>query len=44
MYDACKQRLAFRFPDDRKRYTAGKQEQIDCLLAEAAVWRAEQKE
>ena len=44
MYDACKQRLASRFPDDRKRYTAGKQERIDCLLAEAAVWRAEQKE
>ncbi len=44
MYDTCKQTLASRFPDDRNRYTAGKQELIDCLLAEAALWRAEQKE
>lgn len=39
-YDACKQKLAARFPDDRKSYTAGKQELIGELLKEAAEWRA----
>ena len=40
LYDACKKKLALQFPDDRRSYTAGKQELIECLLKEAQVWRA----
>ena len=40
-YDACKQKLAARFSNDRKSYTAGKEEIIRRLLAEAAIWRSE---
>lgn len=39
MYDNFKQKLAVQFSDDRKRYTAGKQEVIDLLLSEAGIWR-----
>lgn len=41
MYDKCKQKLAIQFSCDRKSYTAGKQELIDCLLKEASEWRSE---
>ena len=37
--DQC-QDLAARFPNDRRRYTAGKHEIIDRLLEEARRWRA----
>ncbi len=40
LYDDCKKKLALQFPDDRRSYTAGKQELIECLLKEAQVWRA----
>ncbi|MGM9638925.1 MAG: GrpB family protein [Butyricicoccaceae bacterium] len=36
-YEACKQALALRFPNDRAAYTAGKQEIIGRLLAEAGL-------
>ena len=39
MYDSCKQKLAMQFSNDRKSYTAGKQELIERLLAEAGIWR-----
>ena len=39
IYDACKKKLALQFPDDRRSYTEGKQECIECLLKEADVWR-----
>ena len=29
LYDACKKKLASQFPDDRRSYTAGKQELIE---------------
>lgn len=41
LYDACKQKLAAQFPNDRIAYTAGKEDLIDGLLKEARVWRAE---
>jgi GrpB-like predicted nucleotidyltransferase (UPF0157 family) len=34
-YAAAKRELAHRFPDDRKSYTDGKDEVVDCLLREA---------
>lgn len=37
MYNTLKQELALQFPDDRKSYTAGKQELIDQLLKEAKI-------
>jgi GrpB-like predicted nucleotidyltransferase (UPF0157 family) len=37
-YDACKKKLALQFPDDRRSYTKGKQEFIECLLKEAYVF------
>lgn len=40
MYDTCKQELAARFSNDRKSYTAGKEEIIQRLLAEASMWRS----
>lgn len=39
MYDACKQKLAMQFSNDRKSYTAGKEEIIQHLLAEARIWK-----
>ena len=42
IYDACKKKLALQFPDDRKSYTEGKQECIECLLKEAYIWRQRQ--
>ena len=39
LYDACKKKLALQFSNDRKSYTEGKQECIEYLLKEAAVWR-----
>ena len=42
IYDACKKKLALQFPDDRRSYTEGKQECIECLLKEAYVWRQRQ--
>lgn len=41
MYDSCKQKLATQFPNDRASYTAGKEEIIQHLLAEARIWRPE---
>lgn len=38
IYDTCKQKLAVRFSNDRKSYTAGKEEIIKQLLEEASVW------
>lgn len=38
-YDACKQSLARQFPQNRPQYTAGKQQTIARLLAEARTWR-----
>ena len=29
-----------KFPDDRRSYTEGKQECIECLLKEADVWKS----
>ena len=40
LYDICKQKLAVQFPNDRKSYTAGKEEMILHLLSEAGIWRA----
>ncbi len=31
IYYACKKKLALQFPDDRRSYTEGKQECIECL-------------
>ena len=42
LYDACKKKLALQFSNDRKSYTEGKQECIEYLLKEAAVWRQRQ--
>ena len=42
MYDDFKQKLAMQFSDDRKSYTAGKQEIIARLLSEASIWRAKE--
>ena len=42
LYDTCKQRLAMRFSGDRKKYTAGKEETIQCLLEEARIWKSHQ--
>lgn len=39
MYDDFKQKLATQFSNDRKSYTAGKQEIIDQLLSEASIWK-----
>ena len=38
LYDACKKKLALQFPDDRRSYTAGKQELIEYLLKEAETF------
>lgn len=40
MYDTCKQKLALQFSDDRRSYTVGKKEIIDCLLKEASTWKS----
>ena len=40
LYDTCKQKLAIRFPNDRKSYTAGKEEIIQRLLTEAGIWKS----
>lgn len=40
-YDVCKQRLALQFPNDRNRYTSGKQKLIECLLIEAGAWKSQ---
>ncbi len=42
-YDACKKKLALQFSDDRRSYTEGKQECIECLLKEADVWKHRQE-
>ncbi len=39
MYDDFKQKLAIQFSNDRKSYTAGKQEIIGRLLSEASIWK-----
>ena len=39
LYDACKRKLAMQFSNDRKSYTAGKEEIIQCLLTEARTWK-----
>lgn len=39
LYDTCKRNLAIQFSNDRKRYTAGKEEVIQRLLAEAKIWK-----
>ena len=43
VYDACKRRLAGKFPKDRKRYTEGKQEMISKYLSEAELWKSNRK-
>ena len=43
MYDAFKLKLATQFSNDRKSYTAGKQEIIDQLLSEASIWKLTQR-
>ena len=40
LYDTCKQNLAKQFTHNRKNYTAGKEETIQRLLAEASTWKA----
>lgn len=40
LYDTCKQKLAMRYSNDRKSYTAGKEEIIKRLIAEASVWKS----
>lgn len=42
LYDVCKKKLALQFPNDRRSYTVGKHELIECLLKEASVWRQRQ--
>lgn len=42
LYDQLKIVSAAKFPDDRKSYTASKEELIEALLREAAAWRARQ--
>lgn len=42
IYDNCKQRLAVRFPADRKSYTEGKKDLVNAFLEEARLWRAGQ--
>lgn len=42
IYDNSKQKLALQFPDNRKRYTEGKQKVIGLLLKEAECWKAGQ--
>lgn len=39
LYDTCKQKLAMQYVNDRKSYTAGKEEMIKRLIAEASVWK-----
>lgn len=39
IYDDFKLKLAAQFSNNRKNYTAGKQEIIDQLLSEASVWK-----
>lgn len=39
LYNACKQKLAQQFANDRKSYTQGKQKLIETLLREAASWK-----
>lgn len=43
LYDTCKRKLATQFSDDRKSYTAGKEEIIQQLLTEARAWRRDQQ-
>lgn len=38
-YDECKQKLAKRFPDNRKLYTEGKKKLIAELIEEVKVWK-----
>ncbi len=40
LYDSCKQKLAMQFPNDRKSYTAGKEEIIQRLLTESRIWKS----
>ena len=40
IYDDYKKKLAEQFPNDRKSYTAGKQELVECFLQEAKAWRS----
>lgn len=42
IYDACKQRLAAQFSNDRASYTAGKNIMVKALLEEAKEWRTKQ--
>ena len=39
LYDSYKHKLASQFSDDRRNYTAGKEEIIQQLLAEASIWK-----
>lgn len=39
IYDNCKQKLAMQYSNDRKSYTAGKEEIIKRFIAEANVWK-----
>ena len=39
LYDFYKHKLASQFSDNRRNYTAGKEEIIQQLLAEASIWK-----
>lgn len=41
MYETCKLRLATQFSNDRRSYTAGKEDLIKHLLEEANIWKLE---
>ena len=41
IYDDYKKKLGEQFPNDRRSYTAGKQDLIECFLKEAKEWRSE---
>ena len=42
-YDGLKKKLALSFHDDRRSYTSGKQDLIEKILKQAALWQLENK-
>lgn len=42
-YDTCKLNLAEQFPQERGRYTKGKQDLVSALLKEAEQWKSNQQ-
>lgn len=43
-YEDLKEELSKKYPDDRQKYTSGKQQLIDEILQEAKVWRIKKNE